>query len=124
MDMATHTYSITIHVRARKHRLFCSRRCVWLSSQQAAVCHSMTRHPASMHLNISQTGLTQQDFNNAAHSVAITHFAGWSMAFHLRLFSSTALSMGRASVRMAHQLRKRGIATTSKKPTCKCTVSW
>ena len=45
-------------------------------------------------------------------------FNGWSMAFHLRLFSSTALSMGLASVKMAHQLRKRGMATTSKKPTC------
>ena len=40
-----------------------------------------------------------------------------SKVFHLRLLSSTARSMGRASVSTAHQLLNRGIATTSKKPT-------
>ena len=48
------------------------------------------------------------------------HFELWlcSSVFHFRLLSSTARSIGRASVNTAHQLLNRGIATTSKKPTC------
>jgi hypothetical protein len=49
-----------------------------------------------------------------------THFELWlgSKVFHFRLLSSTARSIGRASVNTAHQLLNRGIATTSKNPTC------
>ena len=47
------------------------------------------------------------------------HFELWlcSKVFHFCLLSSTARSIGRASVKTAHQLLNRGIATTSKNPT-------
>ena len=40
-----------------------------------------------------------------------------SLRHSLRL-ASTAFSMGEASLKTAHQLRNRGMATRSKKPTC------
>ena len=44
-----------------------------------------------------------------------------SLRHSLRLLS-TALSMGKASLNTAHQLRKSGTATRSKNPTCRSTI--
>lgn len=67
-------------------------------------------HPAPIH----QTPLAIRQACDCIHL--------WlcSKAFHLRRLSSTARSMGLASVRTAHQLRNSGMATTSKNPTCTC----